>query len=35
LRGESQQRVRGLGGNIDYARDSILTRAALRNNARF
>jgi prepilin-type N-terminal cleavage/methylation domain-containing protein len=35
LRGESQVRVRGLGGNIDYARDSILTRAALRNNARF
>jgi prepilin-type N-terminal cleavage/methylation domain-containing protein len=35
LRGESQLRVRGLGGDIDYARDSILTRAALRNNARF
>ncbi|UCG84826.1 MAG: hypothetical protein JSW71_12795, partial [Gemmatimonadota bacterium] len=35
LRGESQLRVRGLGGNIDYARDSIAARAALRNNARF
>jgi hypothetical protein len=35
MRGESERRVPGLGGNIDYARDSIVTRAALRNNARF
>ena len=35
MRGESERLVRGLGGNIDYARDSIVTRAALRNNTRF
>jgi prepilin-type N-terminal cleavage/methylation domain-containing protein len=35
LRGESQLRVRSLGGNIDYARDSIVARTTLRNNARF
>ncbi len=35
MRGESERLVRGLGGSVDYARDSIITRAALRNNARF
>ena len=35
MRGESERLVRGLGGAVDYARDSIITRAALRNNERF
>jgi len=35
MRGESERRVRELGGNVDYTRDSIITRAALRNNVRF
>jgi prepilin-type N-terminal cleavage/methylation domain-containing protein len=35
MRGESERMVRGLGGHVDYARDSIVARVALRNNTRF
>jgi prepilin-type N-terminal cleavage/methylation domain-containing protein len=35
LRAESSQRVRTAVSNIDFARDSIITRVALRNNPRF
>lgn len=34
LRAESSSRVRSIG-SVDYARDSLLTRVALRNNPRF
>lgn len=35
LRAESSQRVRTQSTNIDFARDSLITRVALRNNPRF
>lgn len=35
LRAESSNRVRTQTGNIDFARDSLLSRVALRNNPRF
>ncbi len=35
VRGESRDRVRSGVGTIDYARDSLITRVALRNNPRF
>jgi prepilin-type N-terminal cleavage/methylation domain-containing protein len=35
LRAESSSRVRTAASNIDYARDSIITRVALRNNPRY
>lgn len=35
IRGESQLLVRGLGGVVDYARDSLIATAGLRNNPRF
>ena len=35
LRAESSSRVRTAASNIDFARDSIITRVALRNNPRY
>lgn len=35
LRAESSTRVRSLAGRIDFARDSLITRVALRNNPRY
>jgi prepilin-type N-terminal cleavage/methylation domain-containing protein len=35
IRAESQLLVRGVGGVVDYARDSLAATAGLRNNARF
>jgi prepilin-type N-terminal cleavage/methylation domain-containing protein len=35
LRAETSSMVRTAAGNIDYARDSIITRVALRNNPRY
>jgi prepilin-type N-terminal cleavage/methylation domain-containing protein len=35
MRAESWARVRSQAGSIDYARDSLFTRVALRNNPRF
>jgi hypothetical protein len=35
LRAESSNRVRTQSANIDFARDSLISRVALRNNPRF